>query len=190
MNTPLSLVRAINVGRRTFIRSVFAAVLSVTMGVSAAHAGELVNAQADGVAVDGFDVVAYHTAGAPAKGSASHSVEYKGKTWLFSSAANASAFAANPAKHEPQHNGWCSYAVSEGYGAEVDFVNGWAVLDGKLYLNWDEETRDAFVDEQSKRIPQAKENWPSVHAGLQDGSVDMYTHAGEGVDIAHPQQLN
>jgi YHS domain-containing protein len=164
--------------------------LTLFIGAGTSHAGELVNSLDDGVAMDGFDVVAYHTAGAPATGKASHSVEYKGKTWLFNSAANASAFAANPANYEPQNNGWCSYAVSEGYGAEVDFVNGWAVLDGKLYLNWDAETRDLFVAEQSTRIPKAKKNWASVHAGLRDGSVDMYTHAAEGVDITHPQELN
>jgi YHS domain-containing protein len=182
--------RSVRIGRRTVVKGVAAVALTLFIGAGSSHAAELVNAQTDGAAMDGFDVVAYHTASAPAKGSTSHSVEYKGKTWLFSSAANASAFAADPAKYEPRYNGWCSYAVSEGYGAEVDFVNGWAVLDGKLYLNWDEETRDALVDEQSKRIPQAEENWPSVHAGLQDGSVDLYTHADEGVDIAHPQQLN
>lgn len=190
MNIPFSLVRAINVGRRTFIGSIFGAVLSVMMSVNAADAGELVNALSNDVAMDGFDVVAYHTAGAPAKGSSSHNVEYKGKTWLFSSAENASKFSADPEKYAPRYNGWCSYAVSEGYGAEVDFVNGWAVLDGKLYLNWDEETRDVFVAEKSDRIPRGDENWPSVHTGLRDGSIDMYTHAAEGVDIAHPQQLN
>lgn len=181
---------SVRLGRRTVVMGVAALALTLSIGFGSSYAAELVNAQADGVAMDGFDVVAYHTAGAPAKGNASHSLEYKGKTWLFSSAANASVFAADPAKYEPQHNGWCSYAVSEGYGAEVDFVNGWTVLDGKLYLNWDEETRDAFVAERSDRIRQAEENWPSVHAGLQDGSVDMYTHADEGVDITHPQQLN
>ena len=182
--------RSVRTGRRTVVMGVAALALALSIAAGTAHAGELVNAQADGIAMDGFDVVAYQTAGAPAKGSTSQSVDYKGKTWLFSSAANASAFAANPAQYEPQYNGWCSYAVSEGYGAEVDFVNGWAVLDGKLYLNWDEETRDAFVAERADRIPRAEENWPSVHSGLQDGSVDMYTHAGESVDIAHPQQLN
>ena len=182
--------RSVRFGRRAFAHSVAALAFTLAIGIAPSLAGELVNALPDGVAMDGFDVVAYHTASAPAKGSASHSVEYKGKTWLFSSAENASAFAANPAQYEPQNNGWCSYAVSEGYGAEVDFVNGWALLDGKLYLNWDEETRDAFVAERADRIPRAEENWPSVHSGLQDGSVDMYTHAGESVDIAHPQQLN
>lgn len=163
--------------------------LAFALGTASAAAGEAVNALPSGVAMDGFDVVAYHTQGAPAKGSESHSVAYKGKTWLFSSAANAEAFEADPAKYEPQHNGWCSYAVAEGYGAEVDFVNGWAVIDGKLYLNWDEETRDAFVAEKSSRIPEAEENWPEVNSGLQDGSISLYTHADEGVEISHPQSL-
>jgi YHS domain-containing protein len=136
--------RSVRVGRRTVVKGVAALALTVSIGAGTSHAGELVNAQADGVAMDGFDVVAYHTAGAPAKGIASRSVEYKGKTWLFSSAENASKFSADPERYAPRYNGWCSYAVSEGYGAEVDFVNGWAVLDGKLYLNWDEETRDAL----------------------------------------------
>jgi len=39
------------------------------------------------------------------------------------------------------------------------------VLNDKLYLNWDAETRDAFVDEQSSRISQAEANWPELHAG-------------------------
>ena len=165
-------------------------VLTLAGAAGAVNAGELVNALPDGTAMDGFDVVAYQIEGAPALGSKSHSVEHKGKTWLFSSSENASLFKANPSKYEPQNNGWCSYAVSEGYGAEVDFVNGWSVLNGKLYLNWDKETRDLFVSEQANRVLKAEKNWPAVHAGLQDKSVELHTHAGEGVDIAHPQKPN
>jgi len=153
-----------------------------------ALADEVVNALESGLAMDGFDVVAYFDGG-PAKGSPDHAVEYKDKLWQFASADHAARFEADPAAYAPQFNGWCSYAVSEEYGAEVDFVNGWAVIDGKLYLNWDEETRDAFVAEQEARVEAAQSNWDGVHAGLKDGSVALYTHAGEGVDIPHPQPL-
>ncbi|GEM_PF-366524 len=189
MSFASSVSGAFDATRRTLIMGVVATGVSLSVAAGAAQAEDVLNALPDGVAMDGFDVVAYFD-GAPAKGDAAYEVDYKGNTWLFSSAENASAFAADPARYEPQHNGWCSYAVSEGYGAEVDFVDGWAVIDDKLYLNWDAETRDAFVDEQSSRISQAEANWPDLHAGLQDGSADMYTHAGEGADIAHPQQLN
>ncbi len=158
-------------------------------GASRAQSDEFVNALTDGVAMDGFDVVAYFD-GAPAKGLASYSVNYKGTWWLFRSPENAAAFEADPGAYEPRYNGWCAYAVSEGYGAEVDFVNGWSVLEGKLYLNWDADTRDAFLSEQSTRIERAERNWPGLHAALLEGSAAMYTHAGEGVAIIHPQQLD
>jgi len=179
--------------RRALIAVVLAAGLSSVVGQTTADdegvsADEFVNALPDGVAMDGFDVVAYFD-GAPARGLASHSVEHKGKSWLFSSAENAAAFAANPGAYEPRYNGWCAYAASEGYGAEVDFVNGWSVLDGKLYLNWNAETRAAFLSDQSTRIERAEMNWPDLHAAMLDGSAAMYTHAGEGVAIVHPQQL-
>ncbi len=180
---------AVDMSRRALIQGALAAGVSLGLGAVAAQADEFVNASPDGVAMDGFDVVAYFD-GAPAKGDASHGLDYKGKTWLFASSENAAAFAADPAAYEPRYNGWCSYAVSEGYGAEVDFVDGWSVLDGKLYLNWDAETREAFVAERQTRIERAERNWPDLHAGLLDGSADMYTHASEGVDIVHPQQLD
>ena len=180
------------VSRLALLAGLLTAGLSPIVGqatLSSAVSDEFVNALPGGVAMDGFDVVAYFY-GAPAKGSTSHSVDYKGTSWLFSSAENAAFFAANPGAYEPRYNGWCAYAASEGYGAEVDFVNGWSVLDGKLYLNWDSGTRDAFLSEQSIRIERAERNWPDLHAGLLDGSAAMYTHAGEGVAIVHPQQLD
>lgn len=186
------LMHRTGVPRRVLLAGALAAGLLAIIGqatLGAAESDEFVNALPDGVAMDGFDVVAYFH-GAPAKGLASHSVDYKGTSWRFSSAENAAAFAANPGAYEPQYNGWCAYAASEGYGAEVDFVNGWSVLDGKLYLNWDAATRDAFLSEQLTRIERAGRNWPDLHADLRDGSAAMYTHAGEGVAIVHPQQLD
>jgi hypothetical protein len=149
------------------------------------------NATPAGIAMDGFDVVAYQTQGAPALGLADHAVTHAGATWLFSSAAHAAAFAADPARYEPRHNGWCSYAVSEGYGAEVDFVNGWAVIDGALYLNWDAGTRDLFVADQARRVPAAAANWPGLAAGLSAGTAEFYRHADDpAVGISHPQRLD
>ena len=128
-----------------------AAILLFSSYVSAEGkvSGEKVNAYYD-VAMDGFDVVAYFKQSKPVKGDTQFKVDYKGKSWLFSSAQNAVAFEQSPADFEPQFNGWCAYGVSEGYGAEVDFVNGWSVLDGKLYLNWDAAVRKDFLDELIK----------------------------------------
>ncbi len=158
-------------------------------GSAAAQTAPL-NTTPDGLAMDGFDVVAYFTEGAPAQGDPANAVEYQGARWLFASPDNAALFSADPARYAPRNNGWCSYAVSEGYSAEVDFVDGWSVLDGALYLNWDASVRDTFLADREWRIPAANENWPTVAAGLADGSITTYRHADDSsVGITHPQSL-
>lgn len=162
--------------------------LCATMGF--ADTAAPLNQTADGVAMDGFDVVAYFTEAAPTKGDAAFAVDHAGAQWLFASQTNADAFSADPARYAPRNNGWCAYAVSEGYGAEVDFVNGWSVVDGALYLNWDQSTRDLFLAEQDKRIAASAANWPAVSAGIVDGTVTLYRHADDAsVGISHPQPL-
>ena len=55
----------------------------------------------DAAVVGGYDVVAYHTAGKPTKGSADFSATYQGATWHFASADNQALFKADPAKYAP-----------------------------------------------------------------------------------------
>lgn len=173
------------------LRKVGLAGAALVLAAGVAMADPAVNATPDGVAVDGFDVVNYFTDNAPAEGLPEHSVSYLGKEWHFASAEHAALFAADPAKYAPQVNGYCSYAASEGYAAEVDVINGWAVIDGKLYLNWNKDARDTFVAEQAKRIPKVGENTPKVLAGLLDGSTPFYPHSSDpNVGISHPQKLN
>ena len=62
----------------------------------------------DGAVIGGYDVVAYHTVGAPTQGSKQFTAEYQGATWHFASAANRDLFAANPVKYAPAYGGWCS----------------------------------------------------------------------------------
>lgn len=159
------------------------------MAASAALAEGKLNVGADGIAMDGFDVVAYFTEGKPVKGDASHSVTHEGATWIFANAEHAAKFAADPTAYAPKYNGWCAYAMSEGYGAEVDFVNGWSVVDNALYFNWDQGTRTEFLAQQSQRIPKAEANFAKVLAGIDAGSVEFYRHADDAtVGISHPQQ--
>lgn len=167
-----------------------AAAFSLVAGAAMAQTAPL-NTTPDGIAMDGFDVVAYFTDGAPAKGSPENAVEYQGARWLFASPEHAEQFRANPASFAPRNNGWCSYAVSEGYSAEVDFVKGWAVIDDALYLNWNEEIRATFLAEQKARIPASEANWPTVAAGLADGTMKPYLHKDDpSAGISHPQALN
>ena len=98
-----------------------------SLSLAGAQAAQLVNTTPDGVAMDGYDPVNYFTEQKAAKGSSDFHAEWNGATYWFVSAEHRDAFAANPAKYAPQYNGWCAWAVSEGYAAEVDVIDGWLV---------------------------------------------------------------
>ena len=119
-----------------------AIVMMSSLSLAGAHAAQLVNTTADGVAMDGYDPVNYFTDQTAAKGSPDFHAEWNGATYWFLSPQHRDTFAADPAKYAPQYNGWCAWAVSEGYAAEVDVINGWLVHDGKLYVNWDRQVRN------------------------------------------------
>jgi len=151
-------------------------------------ATEIVNTTATGIAADGFDMLAYFELGRPIKGSTDHSVIYKGAQWLFATPGHRNTFAADPARYAPKYNGFCAVAVSEGAAAEVDFVNGWTIVNGALFFNWSAEVKDIFLTELSERLPAAQRNWPNVHFDMRAGIRQIARHAdfpGEG--IVHPQ---
>ena len=86
-----------------------------------------------GIAVQGFDVVAYFD-GKAVKGNSSMAVIHKGVRYHFSTAENKEEFKKNPDKYEPQYGGWCAYAMGDsGEKVEID-PETFKILNGKLYL--------------------------------------------------------
>ena len=120
--------------------------------------------QTDGVAVDGSDVVAYFTQGAPVAGSAELQHDWNGATWYFSSAQTRAAFAAAPETYAPQYGGYCAYVVSEG-GIASTIPEAWKIVDGKLYLNYSRRFHRKWERDIPGRIAAADANWPDVLAG-------------------------
>lgn len=116
-----------------------------------------------GIAVDGTDVVAYFTKGAPVAGDASITHDYMGATWQFSSEDNKAAFAADPAAYAPQYGGYCAFAVSKGATAPTA-PDAWTIVDEKLYLNFSVGVRETWRTDIPGNIAKADANWPSVLA--------------------------
>ena len=94
-----------------------------------------------GVAVGGYDPVAYFTDGKPIAGKPEITLLHDGAIWRFANEANRDAFKAEPAKHAPQYGGYCAWAVANGYTAKGD-PKAWTVAGGKLYLNYNTRARD------------------------------------------------
>jgi len=114
-----------------------------------------------GVAVGGYDPVAYFTQSKPVPGSKDLTLQHEGATWRFASAENRAAFEANPAKYAPQYGGYCAYAVSQGSTAKAE-PDAWTIHDGKLYLNYDKSVRAIWEEDIPGYVKKADANWPGV----------------------------
>jgi YHS domain-containing protein len=114
-----------------------------------------------GVAIEGYDPVAYFTDGKPVEGSKAHTFAWQGATWRFASAEHRALFAADPEKYAPQYGGYCAYAVGNGYTAGID-PEAWTIHDGKLYLNYDLEVQAKWLADRDALIAKADLNWPAL----------------------------
>ncbi|MDC0738830.1 YHS domain-containing (seleno)protein [Cognatishimia sp. SS12] len=114
-----------------------------------------------GVAINGYDPVAYFTEGTHVKGSADFALTYQGASWHFASAAHRDRFAADPLAYAPQYGGYCAYAVANGYTAKTD-PDAWTVHDGKLYLNFNKSIRRRWLKDVPGHIARGDANWPAV----------------------------
>ena len=115
----------------------------------------------DGLALSGYDAVAYFTESKAVKGRAEFEHDWSGVRWRFASAAHRDAFAASPEKYAPQYGGYCAYAVSRDYTYATD-PEAWKVVDGRLYLNYDKSVRILWEKELPEVIRAADRNWPEV----------------------------
>ncbi len=121
----------------------------------------VVNAKS-GLAVKGYDPVAYFTDSKPVKGSPNFQHEWNGAKWQFASQAHLDAFKKEPEKYAPKYGGYCAWAVSNNYTADID-PEAWKIVDGKLYLNYNKDVQKKWEADLYNRIQSAEKNWPSLH---------------------------
>jgi YHS domain-containing protein len=116
----------------------------------------------DGVAIRGYDPVAYFDQGEPVEGSAEHSLAWRGVTWHFASADHRSAFEQNPEKYAPAYGGYCAYAVAKDQLASID-PEAWKIVDGKLYLNYSKSIQNKWEKDIPGYLETAEMNWPELN---------------------------
>jgi hypothetical protein len=87
----------------------------------------VVNTDIFGVAIRGYDPVAYFTEGRARKGTRDFEVSWEGARWRFASAAHRDLFAADPERYAPQYGGHCSAALQAGQIASAD-PEAWIII--------------------------------------------------------------
>ena len=115
----------------------------------------------NGLALRGYDPVAYFNEGEPQRGSADFVAEWGGAEWRFVSAANRDAFLAAPGEYAPQYGGFCAWAVSQGYTAPIN-PHAWAIVEGRLYLNASTRVQRRWARDAAEHIERADANWPGL----------------------------
>ena len=120
-----------------------------------------INLDAQGVALGGYDPVAFFDGGKPTHGIATISATYGGARYLFATEEHRRTFLKDPKTYIPEFGGFCVVGTAFGEKVDVDPETG-KVVNGKLYLNNNPKALEIFNKDQSGIITKAQGNWPAV----------------------------
>lgn len=130
-------------------------------GAAADDRVNAVNTDRSGAAIKGYDAVAYFSHGKPVKGLPMHQHEWAGAIWRFATAQNRERFAQNPEAYAPQFGGYCAWAVSRNYTADID-PEAFEIANGKLYLNYSKLVQLRWNVNRDENIRKGEQNWPTL----------------------------
>ncbi|NIM28619.1 MAG: hypothetical protein GTO67_04895 [Gammaproteobacteria bacterium] len=144
------------------------ATLAVSLALfgAGAFAKSTVNTDWDGLAIGGYDPVAYFTMDRAVKGTGEFSYEYLGSEWHFANAEHLQMFKEDPLRYIPQYGGYCASAVPHGGGNSMINPRVWRMVDGKLYLFYSERQRIGWSSD-TPEVVAADAAWDRVKAGLE-----------------------
>jgi hypothetical protein len=130
-----------------------------------AYAGSLVSQSSSGIAIKGYDPVAYFTENKAIKGSDEFTHRWLGATWNFASAEHMEMFIADPINYLPQYGGYCAASMAGGAIYEAD-PEAWRIVDGMLYLNYSTWVMTKWAKDIPGNISVANEKWVQVKSKL------------------------
>ena len=149
--------------RTTLIGAAFALAAAALGGAAAAQDGAPARVFAEGgLAIRGTDPVAYFTQGAPVVGDPAITHDWAGATWAFATAENRDRFAADPEAFAPRYGGFCAWAVAAKSALYSTQPENWSIVDGRLYLNYDDAVQRTWDADRAGFIAQADARWPEV----------------------------
>ena len=128
-----------------------------------AQTKSLLNLDKSGLAIQGYDPVAFFTEGKPVKGKPELGLRHNGALYNFATKEHRAAFKAEPAKYEPAFGGYCAYGVSRAKLIEID-VEAFQIVEGRLLLQYSKGVRTDFNKDTKGNLTKADGNWPVLVA--------------------------
>ncbi len=155
-----------------------AAAATLALGAAApALAGSVSkDLDASGLALEGYDPVAYFTEGAPTKGSTAFTATHDGATYRFASAEHLAAFEAEPERYLPAYGGFCAFGTAMGRKFDGD-PQVWKIVDGELYLNLNDDVQARWENDVPGFIENADHNWTLI-ADVPDAQLQSEAPSG------------
>lgn len=114
-----------------------------------------------GVAIRGYDPVAYFKMKRPVLGQDMWIYRWSGAVWKFSSAEHLELFKENPTSFAPQYGGYCAYGAARNYLVKIE-PDAFSIINGKLYLNYDKKIQKKWEKKTVEYIREADKNYPSL----------------------------
>jgi hypothetical protein len=118
-----------------------------------------------GVAIGGFDPVAYFVEAEAVLGKDYFEYALADSVWRFRNEGNRAAFVDNPEIYMPRFGGYDPVAVARELGVPGN-PRVWLIIENRLYLFYSAEARTAFADNFKTIIEAAARNWPAVQTTL------------------------
>ena len=115
----------------------------------------------NGVAIKGYDPVAYFTLGEATPGNEAIALEHAGIVYHFSTEEHRDLFEANPERYIPAYGGWCAWAAARNDLADID-PEAFVIHEDVLYLNFSSFINGRFRLRLGRNIQDADANWPDL----------------------------
>jgi len=115
----------------------------------------------NGVAIQGYDPVAYFESSKAIEGKSEIKTEYQKATYYFSTEENKVLFLKSPDRYIPQYGGYCAYGVSENHTSPTD-PKAFTIVEDKLYLNYNAKVKELWSKDREERIKKANMNWKEL----------------------------
>lgn len=124
-----------------------------------------INVDRDGVAIEGYDPVAYFTRNEAVRGNSDIAAIHDGATYYFASEQHRLMFLEDPAQYLPEYGGWCAYAMADGSFADIQ-PDQFVVHEGRLFLNFNGRINRRFSRDIDGYVESADRQWPQAQAQL------------------------
>jgi hypothetical protein len=120
-----------------------------------------------GLAIEGFDPVAYFADGEAEVGREQFEASEAGAVWRFRNEGNRASFVAHPDIYGPQFGGYDPMDLARGVTVAGN-PRFWLVSGQRLYLFNREESRAAFAANPSRVLRSATQRWPGIEQNLSE----------------------